>query len=101
MVGLFPGRIIREERGKDDKAYSQLPQLVLQKLELMEKLGVSQAELRQAEKEHWAIPSVRSRTIQRLRAKKRHGEADALLRESKELVAECSMELLDLYEETG
>ena len=100
-------RMIQEEQASRDRGYSQLPRLVIQKLEQIEELGVPREEIQQAEREHWGLPDVRRRVIRRLLAEKRHSEAEALLRESKEmdrkwpgLVSGYSQELVGLYEET-
>ena len=100
--------MIREEQARQERGYSRLPQLVTQKLERMEELGVSREDLQQAEREHWALPDVRRRVISRLLEEKRYTEAETLLRESKELdrewaglVSRYSQELIGLYEETG
>lgn len=101
-------RMIREEQAGQGRGYSRLPQLVIQKLEQMEKLGVPWVDLQQVEREHWDLPDVRRRVIRRLLEEKRYSEAEALLRESKELdrewpglVSAYSRELIGLYEETG
>ncbi len=101
-------RMIQEEQASRDRGYSHLPRLVIQKLEQIEELGVPREEIQQAEREHWGLPDVRRRVIRRLLAEKRHSEAEALLRESKEmdrkwpgLVSGYSQELVGLYEETG
>ena len=100
-------RMIQEERAKPDHGCGRLPQLVIRKLEHMEKLGLPREEVRQVEQEHWALPDVRRRVICRLLEGKRYTEAEALLRESKEmdrewpgLVFGYSQELIGLYEKT-
>ena len=101
-------RMIGEEQAREGQGYSRLPQLVLQKLELMEELGAPREKLQQWERKHWDIPEVRHRAIYHLMESKQYGEAEALLQESKELdrewpglVRRCSQELIGLYEETG
>ena len=101
-------RMIREEQDRRGRGYNRLPQLVTQKLEQMEELGVPLEELRRAKREHWELPNVRRQAIRRLLEEQQYSEAEALLRESKELdqkwpglVAGYSQELIGLYEETG
>ena len=101
-------RMIREEQASRDRGYSRLPQLVIQKLEQMEELGVPREEIQEAEREHWELPDVRRRVIRRLLEEQRYSEAEALLQESKELdrkwpglVGGYSQELIGLYEEAG
>lgn len=101
-------RMIREEQARPDRGYSRLPQLVIQKLERMEELGLPREELQQVEREHRDLPNVRRRVISRLLEGKQYSEAASLLRESKELdrkwpglVSGYSQELIGLYEETG
>lgn len=101
-------RIIREEQDRRGRGYNRLPQLVTQKLEQMEELGVPLEELRRVKREHWELPNVRRQAIRRLLEEQQYSEAEALLRESKELdqkrpglVAGYSQELIGLYEETG
>ena len=101
-------RMIQEEQAGQEQGYSRLPQLVIQKLEHMEELGLPWGEIQLVEREHWALPDVRRRVISRLLEERRYGEAEPLLRESKEmdrewpgLVSGYSQELISLYEETG
>ena len=101
-------RMIREEQARPDRGYSRLPQLIIQKLERMEALGLPREELQQVEREHRDLPNVRRRVISRLLEGKQYSEAASLLRESKELdrkwpglVSGYSQELIGLYEETG
>lgn len=101
-------RMIREEQDRRGRGYNRLPQLVTQKLEQMEELGVPLEELRRAKREHWELPNVRRQAIRQLLEEQQYSEAEALLRESKELdqkrpglVAGYSQELIGLYEETG
>ena len=76
-------RMIREEQDRRGLGYSRLPQLVTQKLERMEELGVPLEELWRAEREHWELPNVRRQAIRRLLEEQQYSEAEALLRESK------------------
>ena len=101
-------RMIQEEQAGQEQEYSRLPQLVIQKLEQMEELGLPQEEVQRVEREHWKLPDVRRQAIRRLLEEQQYSEAEALLRESKELdqkrpglVAGYSQELIGLYEETG
>ena len=100
--------MIQEEQAGQERGYSRLPQLVIQKLECMEELGLPWDEIQQVEREHWALPDVRRRVISRLLEEKRYSEAEPLLRESRELdgkwpglVSGYSQELIRLYEKTG
>lgn len=101
-------RMIQDEQVRQDQRYSRLPQLVLQKLERMEELGLPQKKVQQVEREHWALPDIRRRVISRLLKEKRYTEAESLLRQSKKLdrewpslVSRHSQELIGLYEKTG
>ena len=101
-------RMIQEEQAGQEQEYSRLPQLVIQKLEQMEELGLPQEEVQRVEREHWKLPDVRRRVISRLLEEKWYSQAEPLLRESKEmdrewpgLVSEYSQKLIGLYEETG
>lgn len=59
-------RMIQDEQVRQDQRYSRLPQLVLQKLERMEELGLPQEKVQRVEREHWALPDIRRRVISRL-----------------------------------
>lgn len=101
-------QMIQEEREKNTSEQWKLSQLVIQKLELMEKLGIPSEEIRQVEAEYRALPGIRRRIVGRLLENNQYDEAETLLREGKELdcerpglVSEYSEELIGLYEKTG
>jgi hypothetical protein len=98
--------LIAEEKAKDRGWHGALAELVLKRLEIMEELGAPQKEVQKAERAHWSLPEIRQRALERHLAAGEMAEAEALLRESKELdsssprlVCQYSKKLIELYQE--
>lgn len=98
--------IIRERQAEGRERY-YISDLVLKRLELMERLGSPRREIELYEEKYSEVSGVREQIIRRMMAEKRYSEAEALLIEGKELysewrglAAEYSEQLINLYEQT-
>lgn len=98
--------IISERQAEGRERY-YISDLVLKRLELMERLGSPRREIELYEEKYSEVSGVREQIIRRMMAEKRYSEAEALLIEGKELysewrglAAEYSAQLIDLYEQT-
>lgn len=98
--------IISERQAEGRERY-YISDLVLKRLELMERQGSPRREIELYEEKYSEVSGVREQIIRRMMAEKRYSEAEALLIEGKELysewrglAAEYSEQLINLYEQT-